>query len=343
MRWPWQRRTSNDRLVVEWTAERFAYVQAERTRVLRCGVELRGDDAPQAFARRVRGLGLPGQAVSAVLPLADCQLLQIVAPAVPAAELRAAARWSIKDMVEAHLDDLTLDVMTVGDGRQTATRQLFVAAAASRNVRDTIDRAQVAGLALSVIEIRETAQRNLQSALAETRHRLDRANAALMVHDRQCLLTICAHGELFHARRLEWDPRALSGAGAGPAGGLPPLGAPAPELVELDFVDYGADADADADTAHLGDAPQLVIELQRSLDVWERSWPELPLDVLSVHAGEHSQALVRALSGALSLPVEVLDVDQVFAGFAQAAGTPEVGTAVRPLLGALLRSEARQL
>jgi MSHA biogenesis protein MshI len=341
MKWPWQRRARNDRLVVACTADRFDYAQAERSRVLRCGVELRGDDTPQAFARRVRGLGLPGHAVSAVLPLADCQLLQIVAPAVPPAELRAAARWSIKDMVDAHLDDLTLDVMTVGDGRQRATPQLFVAAASSRGLRETADWAQSAGLPLAVIEIRETAQRNLQSALAESRGRLDRASAALMVHDQHCLLTIAAQGELFYARRLEWNPDALSVDRATGIDGQPPTGMPAPELVGLDIVDYGAEPEAGA--THHDDTPQLVIELQRSLDVWERSWPELPLDVLTVHAGEHSQALARALERALALPVEVLDVEQAFPGFAQAAGSPNVGAAVLPLLGALLRVESRQL
>ena len=339
MKWPWQRRVRTDRLVVACSPDLFAYVQAQDNRVLRCGVERRGNDAAPAFARRVRGLALPGHAVSAVLPLPDCRLLQIEAPAVPAPELRAAARWRIKDMVDAHLDDLTLDVMTVGDGRHKANRQLFVAAAASRAVRDTAEWSQAVGLPLSVIEIRETAQRNLQSALAASRNRLAHANAALMVHDDQCLLTICAQGELFYARRLDWDPQALR---AQPLASLDVdsrAEVPVQELADRDIVDYGATYESEA--ALDGETPPLVLEVQRSFDVWERSWPDLPLDRLLVDAGEQSRVLADALARALTLPVEVLDVEQVFPGFGQAAGASAAATL--PLLGALLRSEAHPL
>ena len=206
MRWPWQRSKRNDRLVVSCDAERFAYVHALDGRVLRAGLELRGSDTPQAFAKRVRALGLPTDGVTAVLPLSQYQLLQIEAPAVPGDELKAAARWHIKGMVDAHLDDLTLDVMPVGDGSQKGPRQLFVVAAQNSTVRDVTGCAFAAGFELSVIDICETTQRNVQSALADSRGLLGRANAALVVHGNQCLLTIAAKGELFYSRRLDWHP-----------------------------------------------------------------------------------------------------------------------------------------
>ena len=338
MKWPWQRK-SGGRLVVDCSGERLAYIAATGGRITRCGVESRGDDNPLAFARRVRNLGLPADDVIAVLRLADCQLLLIDAPAVPPGELKAAARWHIKGMVDAHLDDLTLDVMFVGDGRQKTARRLFVAAANRQVVRQTSEWMQAAGFRLSVIDIRETAQRNLQTAIAAARGSR-RANAALISHGNQCLLTICAGGELYFARRLEWDGDLASVAANRSTAAASQAGA-LPVHDELDIVDYSIESEQSW-AAHTG-TPPLLIELQRSFDLWERSWPDLPLDLLTVHDDGESDALAQLVKGTLSLPVDMLDVEAIFPGFAAAAGSPDKQRMLRPLLGALLRTEPHAL
>ena len=344
MKWPMRRKALNDRLVMSITGDLLIYGRSLNGRLVRCGIESRGADTPQAFARRIRSLDLHAGHLTAVLPLHECQLLQIEAPAVPADELRSAARWKIKDLVDAHLDDLTLDVMVAGDGRMRSQRQLFVAAAHSRAIREIGELSQAAGLPLAVIDIRETAQRNLQSAISQAKDRPDSASAALMLHGEQCLLTICAKGELFYTRRLNWDAAAFAGAGA--AGGSKPAHAaaqrPAEELAMMDIVDYGADAQPG--TSANGDAtPRLVIELQRSLDLWERTWPDLPLERLLIQVDAASAALAALLRESIALPIEVLQPEQVFADLAATAATPQVRSAVIPLLGALLRTEQRQL
>lgn len=339
MKLPWQRRSRKDRVVVARSDDRFVYVQAEGARVLRCGMELKGDGDAAAFARRVRGLGLPPADVIAVLALSDSQLLKIEAPAVPPDELKAAARWRIKDLVDTHLDDLTLDVIQVGDGSPSTQRQLFVVAAHSRLVRELSEWSHAARLELSVIEIRETAQRNLQSAAAAARGRLAQANAALMVHGAECLLTICANGELFYARRLAWQPDMLAAHHA------PVMAAQVAHqssgFADLDIVDYSDEGNAGIDFAEA--TPPLLIELQRSFDLWERSCPDLPLDQLVVQANEHTGMLVELLAPAMPMPVVALDADALFPGFAAAASSPELAAAALPLLGALLRVETRQL
>jgi MSHA biogenesis protein MshI len=339
MRLPWRRRARKDRLVVACGADSFVYLQAEGGRILRCGMEVRGDGDSAAFARRVRALGLSAPDVVAVLPLADSQLLKIEAPAVPPEELKAAARWRIKDLVDTHLDDLTLDVMHVGDGRPKAQGQLFVVVANSRRVRELGEWSHAARLDLAVVDICEMAQRNLQSALAAQRGQRGQASAALMLHGAQCLLTICANGELFYARRLEWRPEWIAAAHA-------PVGAHPVDLIasgfsDLDIVDY-SDAGSDGLETH-DDAPPLVIELQRSLDLWERSWPDLPLKQLVVHANGQTAALIGLLEPVLPMAVVALDVGVLFQGLDSAAGSQAVALAATPLLGALLRDESRQL
>ena len=105
---------------------------------------------------------------------------------------------------------------------------------------------------------------------------------------------------------------------------------------------HGADADA-SPGGRDDEAPRLVIELQRSFDLWERSWPDLPLAALWVQVGDDSEALARMLAVTLGQRVGVLDPAEALPGFEQAAPTPAVREAVLPIVGALLRQESRRL
>ncbi|MCU0967580.1 MAG: hypothetical protein MUF03_01965 [Rubrivivax sp.] len=330
MKWPWRREGGGEQLVVGGDADTLAWVHAGPDRVpRRAGIERRGADTPQEFARRVRALGLPARGVTAVLPLHETQLLQVEAPAVRPEEMKAAARWRIKDAVEGRVDELTIDVVKVGDGRAAAQRHVFVAAARNALVRETTERCQAMGLQLATIDIPEMAQRNLQCAAAAADGFAGRANAALVVHGTTALLTICAADELFYARRLDWDGiEALAPA---------PVATPAAALDDVDFIDYGAFGDTPAAS---DGAPRLVIELQRSFDVWERQWPDLPLAGLWVRAGADSATLAARLHDLLGLRVTVLDPARALPG-----GSPAVtdDDALLPLYGGLLRQESREL
>lgn len=339
MKWPWQRPVSTDRLVVAYAPDSLAYLQAQGERVLRAGLELRGNDTPQAFAKRVRALGLASTDVIAVLPMSQYQLLQIEAPAVPDDELKSAARWQIKGMLDASLEDITLDVMPLGDGNRRGARQVFVVAAQNRAVQDVSLWAKDAGLALKVIDIHETLQRNVQSALAESRGLQGRASAALFVHGTQCLLTIVARGELFYSRRLDWQPAMLSGGSAACSTALPEFD------TDADMVDYADEPSPERPNSphqpSRADASPLVIELQRSFDLWERSHPEQPLDSLLVHAFAESQVLATQLESMLPVTVDVFNADALFPGLAAVTTNAAVRRAVLPLLGALHRVENR--
>ena len=341
--WPWARSSFGERTVIASSPDRFVYACADvHGRVTRCGVEDRGSEAPADFQRRLRALGLASKNVWAVLPLADAQLLQIEAPAVKPEELKAAARWRIKDQVEGHLDDLTLDVMVVGADTPRPNRQLFVVAARNEAIVATVARAQAAGLDLSVIDIAETAQRNLQSRLGDAAGLRERATAALVRHGGHALLTICAGGELYYARRIDWD-QPFQPATARPEVADEPLALMTERaLEEVDFIDYGAEAE-DGPAVPEAEVPRLVIELQRSFDLWERSWPDLPLAALWLQVGPESAELVALLGRTLGLRVNLMDPAEVLPGYAQAATTPQARAALLPVVGALLREETRRL
>lgn len=340
MKLPWNKKPagSTGRLAIAIDGEAFSYVEVAGRQIVRSGSEPCGTDSPQQLAKRVRALGLPGAEVITVLGLSDCQLLQIEAPAVPADEMKAAARWQIKDKIDIPVEELTLDVLAVGDQRAQHRRQLFVAAARQAQVLELGAWMEAAGLQPSVFDITELAQRNLQCALAEQQGHGTEASAALMVHGTQCLLTICANGELFYARRLDWNSQTL--------GDMPtaaPVAAPAQakahglmtmELEGVDIVDYGAEPD-DTSARETDSTPRLAVEVQRSLDAWERSWPDLPLQRLWVQAGDRTQALQGLLMRTLSITVEAFDSSALFS----ALPTTEQPSLV--LLGGLLRDDTR--
>lgn len=343
---PFKKRQAAGQLAIASSADDFFYAQADASgRLVRCGHLTRGGDTPAAFARHVHALGLPPLQVCAVLPLPQAQLLQVEAPAVKADEMKSAARWRIKDQVEGRLDDYIIDVMFVGNDKPRPNRQLFVAAARNGAIRELTERCAAAGLEVTVIDLAETTQRNLQTDQARREGLADRATAALVQHGAQCLLTVCVGDELYYARRLDWDALAVPGAPASPgtlaAAALAAAAKPAVALETMDFIDYGAEPE------HLpsrsDDAPRGVVELQRSFDVWERSWPDLPLARLWVQVGEHSDRLAAMLSRELGQPVAVLDIDQTFPELARLAPDPALREALGPVLGLLLRSETRRL
>jgi len=206
---------------------------------------------------------------------------------------------------------------------------------------------------LSVIDIQETAQRNLQSALARLDSVLDRANAALvLVPGQQAVLTISANEELFYTRRFDVPEGFLIGQWGSvvtaPAAvdGFTPVQEYVPSHsggdISLDSGFYGEASSvasaAPAVAAQDDDkAQRLVLEVQRSLDVWDRTWSNLPLNRLRVFAGERSDELAQWLAGQLGQTVGVLEVSPVFAGL-QALAPADLALCF-PLLGVLLRTD----
>ena len=80
---------------------------------------------------------------------------------MPQQELKAAARWQIKDMVDVDGADLTLDVLHVGGDVERAQRQLFVVAARNRAIEALTQGAAAVHGQIGIVDIWETSLRNL--------------------------------------------------------------------------------------------------------------------------------------------------------------------------------------
>lgn len=357
MRWPWQRAISGDQLVYAWSEQSLTYVLARRQvdgscAVLKLGVERQGTDNLASFVQRLQGLGLRGLDGIAMLASSQYQFLQIDTPAVPPEELRSAARYQIREMLQTHVDDVTIDVVRVGDdARQGGTMHSFVVAAPNTVVQSVLDLGAAMDCPVSVIDVQEMAQRNLQSALAQRDGQPGRANAALvLVPGQQALLTISANDELFYTRRFDVPEGFLTGvwgqgvAVAAPVDGFTPVEEYVPSYstgdVALgdDFAAVQPSPPALNGVSRADDerAQRLVVEVQRSLDVWDRTWSSLPLSGLRVYAGERTTGLAQWLTQQLGQPVTPLDVGALFQGFE--AAPVALQAQCLPLLGVLLRT-----
>ncbi len=351
MRWPWKRKSSQDRLVVSWSAGTFAFVRARAGAeglfaLQQMGIERQGADSKEDFVRRLQALGLKGLAAHSMLRPEQYQLLQIDAPPVAPEELRAAARFQIREMVNVHIDDITLDVMQVGDGQQKGPNHLFVVAAKNEVVREVIALGDALNWEVPVIDIQETAQRNLQSALAKQDGRLERADAALLITDElQAVLTISANEELFFTRRLDLPQGFLNmtwGATHDATAEIVPDGfTPVSEYVP-DYAGGGAaSAAAGSDQGDADRVQRFLVEVQRSLDLWDRTWSSMPLGGLRVYAGERSPELAAWLSREMGQSVSAMNLETIFPGLESMALTDQIYCL--PLLGVLLRTESRKL
>jgi len=326
MRWPWTPRRSSQRLLLRRVGAAHAFVLTdgppgdEPARLLRWG--LLPDARPVAA----------GEAI-AVLDPADYQILKVDTPAVPPEELKAAARWQVKEMVDVDVAELTLDVMHVGGDVDRPQRQLFVVAARNSAIKALTDGAAAVTDQIGIVDIWETALRNLLAARARADDLAARACAAVHIDAGHCLLVVCAGDELFYTRRLEGDPGLLARARG------EQTEAAATEL-PLGF-EYQPGGSFDAGATQ--ESP-LVVELQRSIDVWERSWPELPLARLYVITAEHGPEVATLIQRELGQRTVALDP---LAAFAEGC-PPAEGEAVQalaaciPLLGAALRTETRK-
>lgn len=363
MRWPWQRHGTGDQLVVSWSGQTLAYVLARARQdgtfeVLKLGVECQGNDSTEAFVHRLQSLGLKGFEARIMLRPEQYQLLQIDTPAVPPEELRSAARYQIRDMIHTHIDDVTLDVMRVGDDQQKGKGHLFVVAATNAVVRGLLDLGDAMHWAVSVIDIQETAQRNLQNALVAREGHAERANAALvLVNGQQAVLTISANEELFYARSFALPEGFFEAAwGQGTALSVTAEAASAAFTPVEEYVpDYNGESGVYGNAYSGGgslstpistgvqDEPvqRFLVEVQRSLDVWDRTWSSMPLNGLRVYAGGRSAELAQWLGTQLGQTVLALDVSAWFAGHAGASANDQ--ELCLPLLGVLLRTESRKL
>lgn len=247
---------------------------------------------------------------SCLLAPTDYQMLSVDAPNVPAEELKTAIRWRLKDMLDYHVNDATIDVLDVPVDKSAPTRNHSMYAIAARN--QVIEQRQAlfadAKIPLDVIDIPEMAQRNIATFFEPE----GRGVALLSFDSDGGLLTVSHAGELYLSRRIDIGLSQLQ--------------------------------DADEQVRHAS-FERITLELQRSLDHFDRHYHFVTLAKLLLGPiAEGGSELRTHLASNLYLQVESLDLADVldFSSVPQLRGA-EAQQRFFLVLGAALRREEKAL
>lgn len=137
--------------------------------------------------------------IIALLPAEVYQVLMLEAPAVPDEELSSAVRWKIKDMLDYHIDDAVFELLKVPGGGAGRVSYLCVVATQAKVIHDLLALYREGDLDIEVIDVEETAQRNIAAKLEPPGHVV----GLLHVLGERGLLTFTYQGELVLARRID--------------------------------------------------------------------------------------------------------------------------------------------
>lgn len=236
-----------------------------------------GAAVPDLLQRAAREIHADRYQCTTLLGSGEYQILSVDAPNVPPEELKTAIRWRLKDMLDFHIDDATIDVVDIPVEKNAPSRSHFMYAVAARN--QVVQQRQAmfgqARIPLSVIDIAEMGQRNFSVLLQPERRGL----AMLSFDEQGGLLTIAYSGELYLSRRMDIT--------------LPQL-RQAPEDQRNVLFD------------------RITLELQRSLDHFERQYQFIAVSKLVLAPlGEIGTGLQSYLSSNLYIPIEVMDLEAV--------------------------------
>ncbi len=267
-----------------------------------------GDSAEAALEKIARECHADRHQCTTLLAPGEYQILSVDSPGVPPAELKSAIRWRLKDLLDYHVDDATIDVLDIPQDRNAPARSHVMYAVAARS--STIEQRQAlfgqARIPLAVIDIPEMAQRNI-AALVEPEGR----GVAMLSFDAEGgLLTFSAGGELYLARHIDVPLAGQSEGGQ-----------------------------------RIAAFERIALELQRSLDHFDRQYHYVTVAklVLAPMASE-SAGLQEYLAENLYIPVEALDLGSVLdLSGAPALQQPEQQQRYFMALGAALRQEEKAL
>src|SRR3954452_14282638 len=234
-------------------------------------------DPGETLQNARRELNLDRFRCATVLPAHQYQLQLVDAPAtVPDAEIKSALRWRLKDALDYPVELATVDAVTIPTNGSAAEhgRSMYAVSARNEDIEARMNVFALAKIKLEVIDVAEMAQRNLATLFELD----DRAIAVLSFSSEGGLLTFSARGELYLSRRID---------------------------ITLDQLVGGA-----GDTREQLFA-RIALELQRSLDHFDRQYSAIPLARLLLAPLPDGLDLTTFLAENLSAAVESADLGDV--------------------------------
>ncbi|KPV40194.1 hypothetical protein AN478_08670 [Thiohalorhabdus denitrificans] len=258
----------------------------------------------QLLAPFVERLGLRGCPAVSLLYRPQFHLILTDAPdRVEEADLPAAMRWRVRDLLDFPADEAVVDVLPIpvrelpGEGAP-----VFVVAARQETVRSRVTACREAGLELRDVDIPDMAHRNLALLLPREE---SPGTCLVILNPESPLITISRDGELIFSRLLGVDVREELGA-------LSLAGEEATEAEGdggLHFEEGPSEGERESrQEALTGYAERLALEIQRSLDYYDSRFREAGVQRIHL-AGEGAlvEGLVERLEEVLGRGFRFLD------------------------------------
>ena len=234
-------------------------------------------------------------------------LLQMEAPNVEPNEVRAAVRWRIKDLIDFHIDDATIDVFDLPIAqRGGSARLMYVVVARTSLIQERVDLINRAGINLFAIDVTELCLRNVAALLGSDKG----AVAMLYLSPHFGMIEISQKNVLCLTRRIE-----------------------------ISSTDYGVDNTINSGLFGEPLLDTLVLEIQRSLDHYESHYGQgTPTALLVVPCSDDTSRLVQYVGENLAVGVEPMTLTDELAGLEEVS-SDDLSLCL-PAIGAALRAEA---
>lgn len=249
----------------------------ERPEIALCDSYRKEGGDVATLSRLRRELHLDRHRCTTLLASGAYQIVQVDAPDVPAEEVRSAVRWKLKDLIDYPVEAATVDAVFIPQAESAAGRPRQMLAVAAKNdiIAASVKPFNDADIALEVIDIAELAQRNVAQRLEP----LGRALALLSFNDQGGLLTFTCGGELYQHRRIDISLASFAGASPESRGGL---------------------------------YDRLVLELQRSLDHFDRQFRNIAVARVMVTPVPGAEDMREHLAANLDIPVALVHLSELF-------------------------------
>ncbi len=241
------------------------------------------DDVSAKLNQIVGEYDLDHSRCSCVMDTHSHSLLLIEAPDVQPAELKAAVRWRIKDLIDFHIDDAVIDVFEIPEqgAAPGRARLMYAVAARASKVHTNISKLEKTSLELDTIDIPELAIRNITSLLDDD----VRGVAFLYLGAESGVITLTRQGSLYMSRNIDVGLKKM-------------------------IVVAGGSEDLHPQTEQSLD--KIVLEVQRSLDYYESHFSQPPITSLVLAPMEQEIAgVLPYLSANLGIAVSMLDFNSV--------------------------------
>jgi MSHA biogenesis protein MshI len=214
-----------------------------------------------------------------LLTAKDYRIINIEAPVVPDNEMKEAIRWKLNDLIDLPADQAEIDFFSMPPAKHTSAAPMLNAIASSSEIlKKLLEPCYAAELNIKVIDIQETALRNLAVLLPEN----ERGIALLHLQKNSGMIIIQKAGVIYLSRKLNTGF----------------------EQIELSDIDSVAEENQSTDQLN-----NLTLEIQRSLDYVESFYGLPPISSLAVIPLEkNTQKLLDFLNGNHGITARIMDI-----------------------------------